>query len=341
VRRILAAAAGLAVIGTIAAAPIAQAHPYGPWFFHRTATYPVYLNNGDDRSKQMVAEISAVSPDGRTLIYTDAVAKQIGFVDVSNPNAPKGLGVLQLTELGDADDEPTSVSVHGDYVLVVINTSVSHRDPSGRLDIIRLSDRQRIHSIALPGQPDSIAVAPNGTSAAIAIAIENERDEDVNDGNLPQQPPGKITFLGNLTADPANWTHTDVDFADQLVGFPGIDTPQDPEPEYVSYSPDSKKVALTLQENNGIAIFDPTTRKLINAFTAGLDTVKSVDTVEDDNIDPSGTITDDPPRTRCHRLAGQSPRCDRQRGRLEGWQPRMVDFRRPERQDHLGRREQL
>ncbi len=40
--------------------------------------------------KETVAEISTVTPDGNTLIYTDAAAKRIGFVDINDPAKPVG-----------------------------------------------------------------------------------------------------------------------------------------------------------------------------------------------------------------------------------------------------------
>jgi hypothetical protein len=40
----------------------------------------------------------------------------------------------------------------------------------------------------LGGQPDSVARAKDGSF--LAVAIENERDEEVNDGDLPQMPGG-------------------------------------------------------------------------------------------------------------------------------------------------------
>lgn len=279
---------GLASIGLAAPPAVAAEGDY----FARTATYPVYLNNGDDPSAQTVAEISDVTEDGNTLIYTDAVARQIGFLDISDPGAPAGLGTLSLTELGDAEDEPTSVAVFGEYVLVVINTSASYTEPSGRLDVIKIADRTRVRSIELPGQPDSIAIAPNGRTAA--IAIENERDEDAGDGGLPQQPAGMISFLRLAPTGPERWSINNVDFADQLAGIPGIDTPEDPEPEYVAYSPDSSTVALTLQENNAIALFNPVRGRLIKAFSAGTVTITDVDTEDDDQIKPTGTLTDVP-----------------------------------------------
>ena len=178
--------------------------------FDRTATYPVFQNRpaGEDPATPTVAEISAVSEDGRTLIYTDALARRIGFLDLSNPDKPRGLGTLSLAELGDAEDEPTSVAVVGQYVLVVVNTSPSFTAPSGRLDVISLSTRQRVASFDLGGQPDSIAISKDKRYAA--IAIENERDEEVappggEDGDLPQAPAGFLQIVDLTGENPSGW----------------------------------------------------------------------------------------------------------------------------------------
>lgn len=148
--------------------------------FERTATYPVFHNRpaGEDAAAGTVAEISSVSEDGRTLVHTDAVARRIGFLDISDPGHPRGLGTLSLARLDDAEDEPTSVTVVGQYVLVVVNTSASHARPSGRLDVVSLRDRKRVASFDLGGQPDSVAVSKDKRYAA--VAVENERDEEAD-----------------------------------------------------------------------------------------------------------------------------------------------------------------
>ncbi|MFJ3887598.1 hypothetical protein [Streptomyces rubrogriseus] len=176
----------------------AQQHQQGrPSLFERTATYPVFHNRpaGEDASAGTVAEISSVSEDGRTLVHTDAVARRIGFLDISDPGHPRGLGTLSLARLGDAEDEPTSVTVVGQYVLVVVNTSASHARPSGRLDVVSLRDRERVASFDLGGQPDSVAVSEDKRYAA--VAVENERDEEAtppgrDEGDLPQAPAGFV-----------------------------------------------------------------------------------------------------------------------------------------------------
>lgn len=262
--------------------------------YHRLATYPVYLNRpaGEDPATETVAEISTVTPDGNTVIYTDAAAKRIGFADIRDPLKPAGLGTLSLAELGHADDQPTSVAAHGEFVLVVVDTTGGDfANPSGRVDIVRVADRTRVHSIDLGGQPDSIAISPDGSFAA--VAMENQRDEEFTpdggeEGDLPQPPTGFLQLL-TLTGAPTAWTARKVDFDVEQARAAGLDTPEDLEPEYVSIN-SRGQVALTLQENNGIAIIDGKTGTVSSIFTAGTQAVDGIDTAEDGAIDQSGAI---------------------------------------------------
>ncbi|GII98946.1 phytase-like protein with esterase activity [Sediminihabitans luteus] len=270
--------------------------------FHRLATYPVFQNrpDGEPATAESVAEISSVSKDGKTLVYTDALGKRIGFLDISDPDAPRGLGTLSLAELGDSDDQPTSVAVVGDHVLVVVDTSTSFTEPTGRVDVVSLATRERVRSIDLGGQPDSIAVTADGTRAA--IAIENERDEEAtpaggDEGDLPQLPAGFVQLL-DLTGDVAAWTATPValtaDDGTALPALAGLDTPIDPEPEYVAINPAGTRVAVTLQENNGVVVLDVRTGEIVTAFSAGTASVTGIDTAKDGAIDQTGSITDVP-----------------------------------------------
>lgn len=313
-KRTYAALAALALAaGTLAGAGVANAEqrtsadhrPQQPVAFQRTATYPVFQNRpaGEDAASETVAEISAVSEDGRTLVYTDAAGRRIGFLEIQNPDRPRGLGTLSLTELGNAEDEPTSVSVVGQYVLVVVNTSASYTDPSGRLDVISLRDRKRVARFDLGGQPDSIAISKDKRYAA--IAIENERDEEATppggeEGDLPQPPSGFVQIVDLKSSSwPASWrtrtvplTRTDGTALPALAAA-GITAPTDPEPEYVSINR-RNQLAVTLQENNGVVMIDLPTGRITKAFSAGTASVKGIDTVEDGTIDLTGSITDVP-----------------------------------------------
>lgn len=257
--------------------------------------------DGEDKSTPTVAEISTVSKDGKTLIHTDALAQRIGFIDISNPNAPQGLGTLDLKAQGHAKDEPTSVAVYGDYLLVVIDeTGGDFANPKGRVDIVRISDRTRVSSIDLKGQPDSIAISPAGASGTpkAAIAMENQRNEELNDGNLPQLPTGFVQTI-DLSGEPKGWKATPIRFEDEsgqlldIVKKAGLDTPEDLEPEYVSIN-GKNQLAVTLQENNGVAIIDLETNRITNVFSAGNAEVKGVDTQSDKIINPTDTLPETP-----------------------------------------------
>lgn len=264
--------------------------------FARTATYPVYENRpeGVDIADETVAEISDISEDGKTMVYTDAAGKRIGFLDVSDPGSPKGLGTVSLATLGNADDEPTSVAVVGEYVLVVISeTGKDYENPKGRVDVIKLSDRKKVGSYDLGGQPDSIAISPDGKRAA--IAIENERDEDKGDGGLPQLPTGFVQTI-KLEGDPASdWKPEPVRFHNEdgtplpKVAEAGLDTPEDLEPEYVSIN-SRNQLAVTLQENNGVAIIDLNTNEITSVFSTGSVDLKNVDAKKDKLIKPTDSL---------------------------------------------------
>ncbi|SNS36127.1 esterase-like activity of phytase family protein [Actinacidiphila glaucinigra] len=286
----------------VAASPASAHHPHVAPTFQRTATYPVFQNRpvGEDPATATVAEISAVSEDGRTLVYTDALARRIGFLDISKPGSPRGLGTLSLTELGDAEDEPTSVAVVGQYVLVVVNTSSGYATPSGRLDVISLRDRKRVTSFDLGGQPDSITITKDKRYAA--IAIENERDEEATppggeEGDLPQAPAGFVQIVDFKGAAPQHWSTRAVPLtrpdgtALPVLSAAGIVEPTDPEPEYVAVN-GRNQLAVTLQENNGVVLVDLPTGRITKAFTAGTATVRGIDTVKDGVIDQTGSITD-------------------------------------------------
>ncbi|WP_436522334.1 hypothetical protein [Actinoplanes sp. HUAS TT8] len=159
-----------------------------------------------------------------------------------------------------------------------MNTSPSRATPSGKLVVVDDRSRAVVRELDLGGQPDSVAVAPSGRY--IAVAIENERDEDVDDGRLPQLPAGYLAVIDTRT-----WKVTRVD----LTGL-ALVAPTDPEPEYVSVNSRDEAV-VSLQENNHLVVVSLRTGKVIRHFSAGAVTVDGVDTEDDDRIAPTGSIT--------------------------------------------------
>ncbi|NKQ12075.1 esterase-like activity of phytase family protein [Pseudomonas sp. SST3] len=275
-RTALSTALTLALLPLAAQAASSRAAEY----FERVATFPVYRNLGvdEDITRQTVAEITAVSRDGRTLIYTDSPGERIGLVDIGDPKSPKPAGFVQL------EGEPTSVAVHRHYVLVAVNTSLSFTQPDGMLEVFDIrnpAQPKRVASLPMGGQPDSIAVSPRGRYAA--VAIENERDEDLNDGLLPQLPAGFLRVV-DLKGQPSRWHVRDVD----LTGLADV-APGDPEPEYVSIN-DHDVAAVTLQENNHIVLVDLRRGRVLRHFSAGQVDLEDVDVEENDLIEPVGVL---------------------------------------------------
>ena len=257
---IVGAASVLAL--SAASAAHAQAH------FNRIAAFPTPANlPGDvDPATETSAEIIDATADGMTLVYSDSPLGAIGLIDISDPAQPQPLGSIAL------DGEPTAVATLGQTVFVGVNTSESFVAPSGRLAHIDIASRVEAGSCDLGGQPDSVAVAPD--ASFVAVAIENERDEDLDDGAIPQAPPGFVAIVplvdgamncdGLIMADVTGLAET---------------APEDPEPEFVDINEDGD-IAVTLQENNHVVILSPS-GEVLSHFTAGAVDLEGIDVVED------------------------------------------------------------
>ena len=196
----------------------------------------------------------------------------IGFVDITNPRSPRPLGTV------DVGGEPTSVAVRGGYAYAGVNTSPDYVNPSGKLVQIRISSRAVTREVDLGGQPDAVAISPDGQY--LAVAIENERDEDLGDGEPPQMPAGYVQIV-----EMATMTATKV----ELTGLAGLVYVTDPEPEFVAINEDNLLV-VTLQENNGIVMIDCATKQVVNSFSAGSVDLSHIDVDEEDVISQTSNL---------------------------------------------------
>jgi uncharacterized protein YjiK len=244
--------------------------------FNRIASFPVAANTPD--AEETSAEIIAATGDGMTLVYSDSPAGVIGFIDITDPANPVAAGVFALP-----NGEPTAVSALGNTVFVAENTSESFTNPSGVLHAIDAGSRDVLASCDLGGQPDSTAVAPDGSF--ITVAIENERDEDLGDGRVPQMPAGHLVIqpLGeNGTMACAAQIRVD------LTGLADI-APEDPEPEFVDVNANGD-IVVTMQENNHMVVVSAT-GEVLSHFSAGEVTLNGVDTEEEGALIFDQTIT--------------------------------------------------
>lgn len=84
--------------------------------------------------------------------------------------------------------------------MVAVNTSPSFVAPSGLLHVVDIDTQTIAATHILAGQPDSVAVSPDERYAA--VVIENERDEDLGNGEPPQAPSGLLQIV-DLVGAPA------------------------------------------------------------------------------------------------------------------------------------------
>ncbi len=240
--------------------------------FNRIASFatPDNMADGEDRSRETSAEIITASEDGMMLVYTDSPLGVIGLVDITDPAAPKPLGNIAV------GGEPTTAQVIGAMAFVGVNTSESFTAPSGKLVTVDLATKTVVAECDLGGQPDSVARAKDGSF--LAVAIENERDEDVNDGALPQMPAGYVVKLPvqDGAVNCAGLQKIDMTGLAEVAG-------DDPEPEFVAVN-DAGDIVVTMQENNHIVVIGAD-GVVSSHFSAGSVDLTGIDTKRDGRLD--------------------------------------------------------
>lgn len=218
-------------------------------------------------NQETSAEIITATASGNTLIYSDSPRGGIGFIDIRQDDKPLPAGFM------DMKGEPTSVSAVGEDVIVGVNTSTSYTRPSGFLALVSPARNRVMSRCDLKGQPDSVAVSKHGDM--VAVAIENERDEEYNDGLLPQMPAGDLVLVplrqGVLACDELKRV--------DLSGLADV-APSDPEPEFVDFN-ELGEVVVTLQENNYLIVVDSKTGTILNHFSAGAVDLEMIDIKKD------------------------------------------------------------
>ena len=247
--------------------------------FTRIASFatPDNMAEGEDRARPTSAEIIQASDDGTTLVYSDSPLGVLGFVDITDPANPKPLGNVAM------DGEPTTAVIIGQRVFVGVDTSDSFTDPSGQLRVLDLDSHEVLSSCDLGGQPDSVAKAPDGSF--LAVAIENQRDEDLNDGALPQMPAGYVVKL------PVTEGELDCD-GQQRIEMTGLAKigGDDPEPEYVDINA-AGEIVVTLQENNHVVVIGAD-GAVASHFSAGTVSLEGVDAKDDGALEFTDTLAD-------------------------------------------------
>jgi hypothetical protein len=249
-----------------------------------------------------VAEIVDATPDGRTLVYTNAALGVIGFVDITNPAQPSFLSTLAV------GGEPTSVSIIDNYALVTVwvdSPVIGQPPPLGLPGHLVVVDVANPQAPAIVGHrdigyhPDSVKAKKIGNEVFAVIAIENEPIVVVGglvtsnvDPGSPNDvgPPGYIEVVRVDLVSPASSVVIPVALPLAAMQAAGCLYPHDPQPEFVAWHGDL--AAVTLQENNGVAIVNmaiPILPSLQNIFSSGVVAPRPADLVRNARIQFTNT----------------------------------------------------
>lgn len=244
-----------------------------------------------------LAEIVAATADGQTLIYTDSTQSALGVVDLSNPASPNFLTNIPVA------GEPTSVDVFGDLAVAAVWTDLpSEGSPPpaflpGLLYVVDLSTPATpsvIGTVSIGYHPDNLKITEVGGQLVVVVAIENQpvvvenglvTDEEDPGSPNDQSPAGLVQVITLDQVTPANSLVVDVNLPSGTLSTAGLLYPNDPQPEYVTIS--GTTAAVSLQENNGIAVLDfstPAAPTLNHVFSTGIASDRDADLIEDDAI---------------------------------------------------------
>jgi Esterase-like activity of phytase/LVIVD repeat len=249
-----------------------------------------------------VAEIVDATADGNTLYFTNASNESIGFVDISDLNAVSELGAISVA------GEPTSVSIAGNYAAATVWVDPPEEGqpvPSflpGQLVILDLTQGSApllLGTIDLGWHPDSVKLTEINGQLVGVVSIENEpvvvdddglvEDEDEPGSPHDISPAGFIQVVTIDVNDLSNSTVVDVALPTADLAAAGCQFPSDPQPEFVAIQ--GTTAAVSLQENNGIAIVDisnPASPSLVRVYSKGIAGDRPADMVEDDAIGFTG-----------------------------------------------------
>lgn len=236
------------------------------------------------------AEIAASTPDGSRLLVTEADKGSVSVLDITYTDQVSEIKNISFHSLSDKA-EVTSVAVmpDGKHAIAVIRTGDNFNDPNPGMAAVINLDTYEIAKVYETGiGPDSIAISRDGNYAVIAIEDEEIDPKTEEFDYAANKRPGSIAVLhfpeGNVLA--GELVQVPVD----LSGVKGAIYPHEPQPEYVAISPDSTTAAVTLQENNVIAVVDLKTRKLVRIFALGT-TSHAADAKDDDRVSFTDEIT--------------------------------------------------
>ncbi len=250
----------------------------------------IFLNKVGSATSTTASEIPAFDPASKRLFVV--AASTVNVYTVSNTGGLTAATdlVVGFTAPAGTTIAPNSVAVKNGLVAVaydVRNTAPPNTIQRGRVSFFRAADGVFLNSVEVGFLPDMLTFTPDGTK--VLVANEGEPNEDYSN-----DPEGSVSVISinsvNLTTGTLSATVQEANFnafnaqraaltasgvriiGDRTIGgVPVVATvSQDVEPEYIAVSGDGLTAAITLQENNAIAILNIATATITSIKPLGL-----------------------------------------------------------------------
>ncbi|SDZ33367.1 hypothetical protein [Bacillus sp. 166amftsu] len=238
------------------------------------------------------AEITASTPDGNTLVVTEADLGQIQILSIADLENIKVLGNVSFKDIH-SEAEVTSVTVtpDGKHALAAFRTGDNLYDANkGQVAVVDLAAQRVVKTYEVGVGPDSVALAADGRTLIICNEDEENDPNDDNEVNMKKtKRPGSISMITFPDGDVMRGEHVELPIHMSNIGNGAI-YKHDPQPEYVAINPKGDKAAVTLQENNAVAIVNIAEKRIENIFGLGTTTHKA-DLKKDGTISFQDEIT--------------------------------------------------
>jgi len=229
---------------------------------------------------ESAAEIVAYDP---TTKQTFVVNSKSGKVDVLNSNdittPTLSFSIDVAANIGNEAGLANSVAVYNGLLAVAMDNST--KTDNGWIVFYKTSDLSFVKKVEVGAIPDMVIFSPDGKKVVAAIEAEPNEGYTVD-------PNGMVSVI-DITWDGSELTTalTNIDFVDFNVGasrhselptdliLAGIGSngkatvAADIEPEYVAINKNSTKAFVALQENNGIAVINLTTKTVEKIYALG------------------------------------------------------------------------
>ncbi len=223
------------------------------------------------------SEIVAYEKTSKRLFVANSVANRIDIVNFANPSAPVALTSINVSALGGSIN---SVATRDGLIAAAIENT--NKVLPGKVVLFN-PNGQILKEVTTGVLPDMVAFSPDGRY--VVTADEGEPNDDYS-----VDPEGSITIIdlagGIASLSQANVTTARFTAFDEQKAFlrsigvrlygrkgnvnNGSSVSEDLEPEYVTFSADSRTAYVTLQENNAVAVVDLAAKRVTAIKPLGL-----------------------------------------------------------------------